>query len=98
MVWSGDAMVLRKLPVLGRPTTSDQSRARAYCAEFAVGSGGVVWIFSVVCHFSLLSPSPEDGPILTKILSLRAVKPKTTDHVKSTYPIFLCDGILTKVF
>ena len=46
-------MVLLKLPVPGRPTTSDQSRARAYCAELAVGSGGVVWVF--FCRLSFLS-------------------------------------------
>ena len=44
--WSGGAMVLGKLPVPGRPTNLDHSRARAYCAcsgyrwEF-------VWIFSL---------------------------------------------------
>ena len=32
MGWSGGAMVLGKLPVPGRPTNSDKSRARAYCA------------------------------------------------------------------
>ena len=30
--WSGCAMVLGKLPVPGRPTNLDYSRARAYCA------------------------------------------------------------------
>ena len=30
--WSGGAMVLGKLPVPGRPTYLDKSRARAYCA------------------------------------------------------------------
>ena len=30
--WSGGAMVLGKLPVPGRPTNLDNSRARAYCA------------------------------------------------------------------
>ena len=29
--WSGGAMVLGKLPVPGRPTNLDYSRARAYC-------------------------------------------------------------------
>ena len=32
MGWSGGAMVLGKLPVSGRPTNLDYSRARAYCA------------------------------------------------------------------
>ena len=31
--WSGDAMVLGKLPVPGRPADLDESRARAYCAR-----------------------------------------------------------------
>ena len=39
-------MVLGKLPVPGRPTKIDQSRARD-CLD----------IFSLVCHFSFLSPS-----------------------------------------
>ena len=30
--WSGGAKVLGKLPVPGRPTNLDYSRARAYCA------------------------------------------------------------------
>ena len=30
--WSGGAMVLGKLPVPGRPTNLESSRARAYCA------------------------------------------------------------------
>ena len=30
--WSGGAMVLGKLPVPGRPTCLDKSRARAYCS------------------------------------------------------------------
>ena len=47
-------MVPGKLPVPGRPTI--YSRARAYCA--CSGSGGVVWtFFSLVYHFSVLTPS-----------------------------------------
>ena len=45
-------MVLGKLPVPGRPANLDTNRARAYCA-----SGGCFDIFSLICHFSLLSPS-----------------------------------------
>ena len=49
-------MVLGKLPVQGRPTNLDKSRARAYCA-----CRGCVWgcldIISLVYHFSFLSPS-----------------------------------------
>ena len=42
--WSGGAMVLGELPVLGRPTNLDHSRARAYCACSGCGLG-VVWTF-----------------------------------------------------
>ena len=48
--------MLGKLPVPGRPTNLDNSRARAYCA--CSSSGGVVWpFFSLIYHFSFLSPS-----------------------------------------
>ena len=40
----------------------------------AVGAGGD--IFSLVYLFSFLSRSLGDGPILTEILSQKAVKPK----------------------
>ena len=45
--WLGDTMVLGKLPVPGRPTNLDDSRARAYC----VCSGyrwGLCGLFSLV--------------------------------------------------
>ena len=54
--WSGGAMVLGKLSVPGRPTNFDYSRARAYCACSRCG-WGCLDIFSLVYHFSLLSPS-----------------------------------------
>ena len=53
--WWGGAMVLGRLPVPGRPTNLDYSRARAYCARSRCGCG--LDIFSLVYHFSLLSPS-----------------------------------------
>ena len=37
--WSGGAMVLGKLPVPGRPTSLDKSRARAYCTCSRCGWG-----------------------------------------------------------
>ena len=49
-------MVLGKLPVPGRPTNLDYSRARAYCACSKCGWGGLDK-FSLVYHFSVLSPS-----------------------------------------
>ena len=54
--WLGGAKVLGKLPVPGRPTHLDYSRARAYCASVGAG-GGCLDIFSLIYHFSLLSPS-----------------------------------------
>ena len=48
-------MVLGKVPVPGRPTNLDYSRARAYCA--CSGRGwGCLNIFSLNCHFPLLFP------------------------------------------
>ena len=50
-------MVLGNLPVLGRPTSFDNySRARAYCAYSRCGWGWLD-IFTLVYHFSFLSPS-----------------------------------------
>ena len=49
-------MVLGKLLVPGRPTNLDYSRARAYCACSRCG-WDCLDIFSLVYHFSLLSPS-----------------------------------------
>ena len=51
-------MVLGKLPVPRRPTYLYSSKARAYCARLAVrADGGSLDIFSLVYHFSFLSPS-----------------------------------------
>ena len=67
-------MVLGKLPVPGRPTIW-MIVGQGHIA-LAVGAGGGCFdIFSLVYHSSL-----GDGPIYTKILSQRAVKPKTTNQ------------------
>ena len=50
--WSGGAMVLGKLPVLGRPTiwiTVGQGPT-----ALAVGAGGVVWTFLLLSILSFL--------------------------------------------
>ena len=47
------AMVLGKLPVPGRPTNLDKSRARAYCACSRCALG-VVWIFFLSSIHSFL--------------------------------------------
>ena len=54
--WSGGAKVLGKLPVPGRPTNLDYSRARAYCACNRCG-WGLFGHFFLIYHFSFLSPS-----------------------------------------
>ena len=54
--WSGGAMVLGKLPGSERPANLDFSRARTYCACSRCG-WGLFGHFSLIYHFSLLSPS-----------------------------------------
>ena len=54
--WSGGAKVLGKLSVPGRPTSLDDSRARAYCACSRCG-WGLFGHFPLIYHFSFLSPS-----------------------------------------
>ena len=54
--WSGGANVLGKLPVPGRPTNLDYSRARAYCTCSRCG-WGLLGHFFLIYHFSFLSPS-----------------------------------------
>ena len=61
--WLGGAKVLGNLPVPGRPTNLDYSRARAYCACSRCGWGLFGHFYS---HLSLLfsfSLSLGDGPI-----------------------------------
>ena len=53
-------MVLGKLPASGRPTNLDYSRARAYCACIRCG-WELFGHFSLVYHFSFLSPSLWDS-------------------------------------
>ena len=54
--WSGGAKVLGKLPVPGPPTYLDYSRTRAYCPCVRCG-WGLFGHFSLIYHFSFLSPS-----------------------------------------
>ena len=87
-------MVLGKLPVPGRPTYLDWSRARAYCACSRCG-WGVVWTFvlsSIIPLFFL--PPLGEGPILTEILSQRAAKSKTN---QPTNPHYKSMAIATKL-
>ena len=56
-------MVLGKLPVSGRPTNLDLSRARAYCACIMCGLGLFGHFFSRLSFLFSLSLSLGDGPI-----------------------------------
>ena len=56
-------MVLGKLPGPGRPTTLDDSRARAYCACSRCEWGLFGHFYSQLSFLSSFSLSLGDGPI-----------------------------------
>ena len=56
-------MVLGKLPVPGRPTNLDSSRARAYCPCNRCGWGLFGHFYSPLSFLSSFSLSLGDGPI-----------------------------------
>ena len=56
-------MVLGKLPVPGRPTNLDYSRAMAYCTCSRCGLGLFGHIFSHLSFLFTFSPSLGDGQI-----------------------------------
>ena len=58
----GGTMVLDKLPVRGRPTNSDKSRARAYCTYSRCGWGLFGYFYShllFLFSFSLSGRRPD---------------------------------------
>ena len=55
-------MVLGKLPVPGRPTNSDHSRARAYCACSGCGWGLFGHFFSRLSVLFFFLPLPGRRP------------------------------------
>ena len=61
--WSGGAMVLGTLPVLGRPTNLDKSRARDYCAGSRCEWRLFGHFFSRLSFLFSFSLSLADGPI-----------------------------------
>ena len=61
--WSGGAKVLGKLSVPGRPTSLDDSRARAFCACSRCGWGLFGHFFSHLSFPFSFSLSLGDGPI-----------------------------------
>ena len=60
---SGGAMVLGQLPVPGRPTNLDYSRARPYCACNRCGWGLFGYFFARLSFLSSFSLSLGDNPI-----------------------------------
>ena len=78
--WSGGAMVLGKLPVPGRPTNLDYSRARAYCACSRCGWGLFGHFFSdlsLLFSFSLSLGATRYG---LKYCLKGPLSPKTTNQ------------------
>ena len=61
--WSGGAIELGELPVPGRLTNLDYSRARGYCACSRYGWGWFGHFFSHLSFLSSFSLSLGDGPI-----------------------------------
>ena len=61
--WSGGAKVLGKLSVPGRPTSLDDSRARAYCTCSRCGWGLFGHFFPHLSFLFSFSLSLGDGPI-----------------------------------
>ena len=66
-------MALGKLPVPGRPTILITVGQGPIALAVGTGGGGLD-IFTLIYPFSSFSLSLGDGPILTEILSQRAVK------------------------
>ena len=60
---SDGAMVLGKLPVPGRPTNLDYSKARAFCPSSRCGWGSFRHFFSRLSFLSSFSLSLRDVPI-----------------------------------
>ena len=61
--WSAGAVVLGKLPMPGRPTNFDFSRARVYCAGIRSGRDLFGHFYSRLSFPFCFSLSLGDGPI-----------------------------------
>ena len=74
-------MVLGKLPVLGRPTNLDESRARAYCACSKCGWGLFGHFFSHLSFlFSFSLSLGETARYRLKYCLKGPLSPKTTNQ------------------
>ena len=76
--WSGGAMVLGKLPVLGRPSIWMIVGQGPIALAVGAGGGCLEFLLSYTFSFFFL-------PIKTEILSQRSVKPKTTNQPTVEY-------------
>ena len=88
-------MVLGKLPVSGRPTNLDSSRARGYCTCSRFGWGLFGHFFSCLSFLFSFSLSLGDGLIKTEILSQRAVKPKNNQPTNQSFITFSAEYSLS---
>ena len=76
-------MVLGKLPVLGRPTNLDESRASAYCACSRCGRGLFRHFFSHLSFlFSFFLSLGETARYRLKYCLKGPLSPKTTNQPK----------------
>ena len=74
--------MLGKLPVPGRPTNLDYTVVGQGPIALAIGASGVVWtFFSLVYHFSLLSPCLREAAQYRLKYCLKGpLSPKTTNQ------------------
>ena len=84
-------MVLGQLPVPGRPTNLDYSRARAYCACSGCGWGFFGRFFSRLSFLFFFSPSLwETARYRLKYCLKGPLNPKQpTNQIKSIYSILV---------
>ena len=76
--------MLGKLPVPGRPTNLDYSRARAYCACSRCGWGCLdIFLSSITSLFFL--PLSGRWPDIDWNISQKAVKPITTNQLLANH-------------
>ena len=85
IIQRGGGTVLSKFPVPGRPTNVHQSRTRAYCACSRCGLG-LFGHFSLVYHFSFVSPSLwKTARYRPKYCLKGPLSPKTTKQPTTLY-------------
>ena len=94
--WSGGAKVLGKLPVPGRPTHLDYSRARAYCACSRCGWGLFGHFFSRLSSLFFL-PLWETARYRLKYCLKGPLSPKQPTNNQPSQTTWFQVGILNIV-